>query len=324
MYHCSTMPMSAHIANGLFGAVVIEPPHLPRVDRSYVLVQSELYLGEQGGEVDVDKLAVEDPDLVVFNGFANQYDDAPLTARVGERVRVWVLDAGPNRPTSFHVVGGQFDTTYSEGAYLLRRGPGGAQSLGLQAAQGGFVELTFPEPGDYPFVSHLMIDAERGAHGRFRVTPSPASRVPALGVIFSHPATNRCGSAVNSVRQPSEQNHSVRPSQSACGPDGFDLHPADRVDHQPGERLEPAVLEPEHPVRHLPQPVVVGDDHDRAVVLVGERRSAGERSRPGRVEVRVGSSASSTVSLARPGDRDPLLLSTGHLRGAAPRPGEPG
>ena len=171
MYHCSTMPMSAHIANGLFGAVVIEPPHLPRVDRSYVLVQSELYLGEQGGEVDVDKLAVEDPDLVVFNGFANQYDDAPLTARVGERVRVWVLDAGPNRPTSFHVVGGQFDTTYSEGAYLLRRGPGGAQSLGLQAAQGGFVELTFPEPGDYPFVSHLMIDAERGAHGRFRVTP---------------------------------------------------------------------------------------------------------------------------------------------------------
>ncbi|GAA2128877.1 multicopper oxidase domain-containing protein [Nocardioides bigeumensis] len=171
MYHCSTMPMSAHIANGLFGAVVIEPPHLPRVDRSYLLVQSELYLGNQGGEVDVTKLAAEDPDLVVFNGFANQYDHAPLTARVGERVRVWVLDAGPNRPTSFHVVGGQFDTTYAEGTYLLRRGNGGAQSLGLQPAQGGFVELSFPEPGDYPFVSHLMIDAERGAHGLFRVSP---------------------------------------------------------------------------------------------------------------------------------------------------------
>ena len=171
MYHCSTMPMSAHIANGLFGAVVIEPPNLPRVDRSYLLVQSELYLGEQGGEVDVTKLNAEDPDLVVFNGFANQYDHTPLTAHVGERVRVWVLDAGPNRPTSFHVVGGQFDTTYAEGAYLLRRGEGGSQSLGLQAAQGGFVELTFPEPGEYPFVSHLMVDAERGAHGLFRVTP---------------------------------------------------------------------------------------------------------------------------------------------------------
>jgi len=171
MYHCSTMPMSAHIANGLFGAVVIEPPNLPRVDRSYVLVQSEYYLGAHGGVVDVEKLNAEEPDLVVFNGSANQYDHHPLRARVGERVRVWVLDAGPDRPTSFHVVGGQFDTTYLEGAYLLRGGPGGAQSLGLQPAQGGFVELTFPEAGDYPFVSHLMIDAERGAHGMFHVTP---------------------------------------------------------------------------------------------------------------------------------------------------------
>ncbi|HEX5087122.1 MAG TPA: multicopper oxidase domain-containing protein [Nocardioides sp.] len=170
MYHCSSMPMSAHIANGLFGAVVIEPPDLPPVDRSYVLVQSELYLGAQDGEVDMDKVAAEQPDLVVFNGYADQYDHAPLAARVGERVRVWVLDAGPDRPTSFHVVGGQFDTTYAEGSYLLRPGPGGAQSLGLLPAQGGFVELTFPEPGDYPFVSHLMVDAERGAHGLFRVT----------------------------------------------------------------------------------------------------------------------------------------------------------
>ncbi len=171
MYHCSTMPMSAHIANGLYGAVVIDPPGLARVDKSYVLVQSELYLGEQGGLVDPDKVAAEQPDAVVFNGYTNQYDHRPLTARVGERVRVWVLDAGPNRPSSFHVVGGQFDAVYAEGAYLLRRGsPGGAQTLGLQPAQGGFVELTFPEPGHYPFVSHIMVDAERGAHGLFEVT----------------------------------------------------------------------------------------------------------------------------------------------------------
>lgn len=177
MYHCSTMPMSAHIANGLFGAVVIEPRGLPHVDRSYVLVQSELYLGAQGGEVDADKVAEEQPDAVVFNGYANQYDHEPLAARVDERVRVWVLDAGPSRASSYHVVGGQFDTVWSEGAYLLdgRGGdggdPGGAQALGLQAAQGGFVELAFPEAGDYPFVSHVMVDAERGAHGTFRVTP---------------------------------------------------------------------------------------------------------------------------------------------------------
>jgi nitrite reductase (NO-forming) len=171
MYHCSSMPMSAHIANGLFGAVVIEPRGLPHVDRSYVLVQSELYLGPQGGSTDMDKIQAEKPDAVVFNGYVNQYDARPLVARAGERVRVWVVDAGPDRPTAFHVVGAQFDTTYAEGAYLLRRSPhSGSQALALAPSQGGFVELTFPEPGRYPFISHFMVDAERGAHGAFDVT----------------------------------------------------------------------------------------------------------------------------------------------------------
>ncbi|MCB1273019.1 MAG: multicopper oxidase domain-containing protein [Leucobacter sp.] len=170
MYHCSTMPMSAHIANGMYGAVIIEPDDLPEVDRSYALVQGEYYLGPQGGEVDMDRVMTGDPDLVTFNGYAAQYDHAPLPARVGERVRVWVLDAGPNRATSFHVVGGQFDTVWSEGRYLINRARDtGSQSLGLQPAQGGFVELVFPEAGHYPFVSHVMIDAERGAHGIFEV-----------------------------------------------------------------------------------------------------------------------------------------------------------
>lgn len=171
MYHCSSMPMSAHIANGLFGAVIIDPPDLAPVAHEYLLVQSELYLGADGGPVDVDKLNAERPDAVVFNGYANQYDHQPLTARVGERVRVWVLDVGPNRPTSFHVVGGQFDTVYTEGAYRLRPGRGGSQALSLAPAQGGFVELALPEVGHYPFISHLMVDAERGAHGVLSVIP---------------------------------------------------------------------------------------------------------------------------------------------------------
>ena len=86
-----------------------------------------------------------------------------------ERVRIWVLDAGPNRSTSLHVVGDQFDTVYAEGAYLLRSGEGGSQALALAPAQGGFVELAFPEAGHYPFVTHAMVDAERGAHGLFDV-----------------------------------------------------------------------------------------------------------------------------------------------------------
>ena len=176
MYHCSTMPMSLHIANGMFGAVVIDPPDLPPVDREYLVVQSELYLGEQGGIADAEKIVAERPDAVVFNGYAGQYDHARLPARVGERIRMWVLDAGPNRSSAFHVVGGQFDTVYLEGAYLLGgpgadpTGTGGAQVLGMLPAQGGFVELSLPQAGSYPFVSHLMIDAERGAHGYLEVT----------------------------------------------------------------------------------------------------------------------------------------------------------
>ncbi|MDP2772739.1 MAG: multicopper oxidase domain-containing protein [Nocardioides sp.] len=175
MYHCSSMPMSGHIANGLFGAVVIDPPDLPAVDRSYVLVQSEHYYGAEGQPVDMDKLLAEEPDAVVFNGYHNAYDHAPLQVKVGERVRIWLLDAGPNRPMSFHVVGGQFDRTWFEGDWLLgsAKAPsrtGGSQALALAAAQGGFVEMVFDEPGRYPLVNHVMIDAERGAHGVIEVT----------------------------------------------------------------------------------------------------------------------------------------------------------
>ncbi|HET9021435.1 MAG TPA: multicopper oxidase domain-containing protein [Ornithinibacter sp.] len=189
MYHCSTMPMSAHIAAGMHGAVVIEPDGLPAVDRSYVLVQSEVHLDGDGRsgvrEVDAASAASDTPDAVVFNGAANQYATRPLRARVGERVRVWVLAAGPNRGSSFHVVGAQFDTVWSEGAYLLRAGAapgvssagtggttgsGGSQVLALAPAQGGFVELVPREPGHYPFVTHVMADAERGARGILAVT----------------------------------------------------------------------------------------------------------------------------------------------------------
>ncbi|USQ82066.1 multicopper oxidase domain-containing protein [Ornithinimicrobium faecis] len=198
MYHCSTMPMSSHIAAGMTGAVIIDPPGLPEVDHELLLVQSEVYLSsvadnaEEATEVSADKIAAEDPDLVVFNGIANQYDEHTLQVATGDRVRIWVLDAGPNRLTSFHVVGGQFDTVYQEGRWLLGgpggasdadggsvvdggsavdgEGTGGGQALGLMPAQGGFVELVLPEAGHYPLVSHLMIDAERGAHGILEVT----------------------------------------------------------------------------------------------------------------------------------------------------------
>ncbi|GIH69949.1 multicopper oxidase domain-containing protein [Sphaerimonospora thailandensis] len=171
LYHCSTMPMLQHIANGMYGAVIIDPPKLAKVDREYVLVQGELYLGQPGSTAQVAKMHDGRPDAWMFNGTAAGYDHAPLTARPGERVRVWVVAAGPASGTAFHIVGAQFDTVYKEGAYLLRPGDGGgSQVLDLAAAQGGFVETVFPEPGHYPFVDHDMRHGEAGAHGIFEVT----------------------------------------------------------------------------------------------------------------------------------------------------------
>ena len=177
LYHCSTSPMSLHLAAGMHGAVIIDPPGLAAVDREYVIVASEVYLGPEGGEPNTDKIAAKTPDLMTFNGVAFQYHQQPLKAKVGERVRFWVMAAGPSLPTSFHTVGLQFDQVFFEGAWTLG-GPnrigaawsGGSQALGLQPAQGGFVECVASEPGHYVFVTHSFADMEKGAHGVLEVS----------------------------------------------------------------------------------------------------------------------------------------------------------
>ena len=177
LYHCSTSPMSLHLAAGMHGAVIIDPPGLPAVDREYAIVASEVYLGPEGGEPSADKIAAKTPDLMTFNGVAFQYHQQPLKAKVGERVRFWVMAAGPSLPTSFHVVGLQFDQVFFEGAWTLG-GPsrigaawsGGSQALGLQPAQGGFVECVASEPGHYVFVTHSFADMEKGARGVLEVS----------------------------------------------------------------------------------------------------------------------------------------------------------
>ncbi|GGY09673.1 multicopper oxidase domain-containing protein [Streptomyces anandii] len=166
LYHCSTMPMLQHIGNGMYGAVIIDPPGLAKADHEYVLVSSELFLGTPGSTAQVAKMRQDTPDAWMFNGVAAQYDKAPLSVRAGDRVRFWVVAAGPNDGIAFHVVGTVFDTVYKEGAYLLRPGgAGGSQALDLSAAQGGFVETVFPGAGHYAFVDHDMRHAEAGAHG---------------------------------------------------------------------------------------------------------------------------------------------------------------
>ena len=179
MYHCSSDPMSDHIANGMYGAVVVDDGTLPPVNAEYVLVQSEIYLGPNGGTADAEKVAAMKPDIMTFNGRAFQYDAHPLKLEKGQRVRIWVLDAGPNQPLSFHIVGTQFEAVWTEGRYLIGGGASsnsagassaGAQVLPLLPAQGGFVELKVDQPGDYSIVNHVMSLAEKGAHGILRVS----------------------------------------------------------------------------------------------------------------------------------------------------------
>jgi nitrite reductase (NO-forming) len=166
MYHCSAMPMLFHIANGMYGALIIDPPDLTPVDHEYVLVQSEFYLGPMGQLGDLAKMRADQPDAITFNGYVSQYALRPLVARAGQRIRIWVLDAGPNHSSAFHLVGAPFDTVYVEGAYRLRPSdPGGAQVLDLAPASGGFVETALPQPGSYPFLTHAMADADLGARG---------------------------------------------------------------------------------------------------------------------------------------------------------------
>ena len=176
LYHCSTAPMSVHLAAGMHGAVIIDPPGLSQVDHEFVLIQSEIYLGPEGGSTDEAKVAAKTPDLMAFNGMAFQYKYRPLQVSAGQRVRFWVMDAGPSLPCTFHVVGGQFDQVFYEGAWTLggpdqigARWSGGSQALNLGPCQGGFVEFVPPQAGHYTFVTHAFADMEKGAVGVLQV-----------------------------------------------------------------------------------------------------------------------------------------------------------
>lgn len=170
MYHCGTAPAIHHIGNGMYGALIVDPPDLAPVDHEFTFVQSELYTGPAGQPGDYDKMAADAWDAVVFNGYVNQYLHAPIRVEPGQRVRAWLLDAGPSENSSFHVVGTIFDTVYKEGAYLLRPdgSNGGSQTFDLQPAQGGFVEFTFDEAGLYPIVTHKFSNVVKGALGLFQ------------------------------------------------------------------------------------------------------------------------------------------------------------
>jgi nitrite reductase (NO-forming) len=173
MYHCGTNPALHHIANGMYGMMIVEPRGgLEPVDHEFAIVQSEWYLGPQGKESDLTKAmdAAPAPDFVLFNGVASQYVDGPIEVPTGERVRVFLLDAGPSIDSSFHVVGTIFDRVIKEGMELSPDNAGGwgSQAVDLSPAQGAVIEMEFKEDGLYPIVTHAFNFVGRGALGLFQ------------------------------------------------------------------------------------------------------------------------------------------------------------
>ena len=171
MYHCGTAPAAMHIANGMYGAIVVDPARSRPRAREFVLVQSEFYLTPKAGadgthSLDWQRLLSLAPDHVVFNGRASQYATHPIDVRPGELLRFYVVNAGPNRISSFHVVGGIFDRAFLDGSQTSPLT--GVQTVNVPVGGGSIFELRLREAGDYPFVTHAFADATKGGVGVLR------------------------------------------------------------------------------------------------------------------------------------------------------------
>ena len=173
MYHCGTKPVLMHIANGMYGAIVVEPRNLPHADKNYVLVASEWYLDSDGlgkpASFDMPKAHARTPDWMTFNGYSGQYVAHPLTAKVGDLVRFWVVDAGPSLDTDFHIVGTILNTAYAFGDMNPADALHNVQTVTVPAGGGGVFDVKIDTPGLYPFVSHAFAAVDQGQVGLLNV-----------------------------------------------------------------------------------------------------------------------------------------------------------
>jgi len=174
MYHCATQPVLMHTSAGMMGMMVVKPRNLPPVDKELWLTQEEFYLGAPGKPADMNKMSAETPDVMAFNGYANQYKANPITVRRGEKIRMYVLDAGPSKWSAFHVIGTVFDRTYVEGVVGHD-----SQTVSFAPSQGGWVEFTLDQEGNFPFVTHAFGDMVKGAAGILHTTGAPKVAAPA-------------------------------------------------------------------------------------------------------------------------------------------------
>lgn len=179
MYHCATDPVLSHIANGMHGVIIVKPkdgfPTDDEVDQEYVVIQNEWYKYN-----DLDDMTNGVPSQVVFstkalhegqpntNGTTTAVKDEPLKAKVGDKVRIYINNVGPNEVSSFHVIGTIMEDVYLDGNPANHYK--GMQTVMLPASGGAVVEFTLKEAGTYPFVTHQFNHATKGATGIIEVT----------------------------------------------------------------------------------------------------------------------------------------------------------
>jgi nitrite reductase (NO-forming) len=237
MYHCGVQPVLEHIANGMYGAIIVEPDNLPR-EREYVLVSSEFYPSAKpvnGVYVgDMNRMIAVDPQYVVFNGVADQYKTSPLLVRPDEPFRLWVMNAGPTLTNAFHVIGTMFNETHDTGNPANTEY--GLQTFNIAPGSGAMFELQIPDSGLYPFVTHAFAYTARGAVGLIKVDPNappipdsyPTMADPfSAGVApFSVDASLGAGSASSPSMSmaPSTVPSSGGTSAATCAPSGATLH----------------------------------------------------------------------------------------------------
>ncbi|MHB8731147.1 MAG: multicopper oxidase domain-containing protein [bacterium] len=172
MFHCGTPPAFMHISSGMYGAIIVDPKTPLPAAREFGLVESEFYVRPGANNTyqpDAQKVLDVKPDYVVFNGVADQYQEHPLVVKAGERIRLYVMNAGPTLFSAFHVIGWIFDKVYVDGnpANVLR----GVQTYTIPPGGGAAFELTIDQPGLYPFVTHAFAYTSRGAVGVIKVVP---------------------------------------------------------------------------------------------------------------------------------------------------------
>ena len=176
IYHCAVHPVGHHVANGMYGLILVEPEEgLPPVDREYVVVQSEFYTNDEPDEpgshvlsMNEQRLMDENPNYVVFNGrvdsMTTENGGQPLIAKAGERVRIFFGNAGPNLVSSFHIIGTVLDKVYREGD-LISPPARGLQTTLVPAGGAAVVEFVPTSPGTLTLVDHSIIRIEKGAVG---------------------------------------------------------------------------------------------------------------------------------------------------------------